>query len=120
MAQAVNCGTLRTLDQTPPQVTVVEVQSPSKDRLQITLKVDEGARVWCAAWTTATKPTAFLNLATLDAATAESEVRFALNGGCEDAAGTACGYFWVVDDADIYDLESTDGVTSLATYNSQL
>ncbi|CAE7498925.1 unnamed protein product [Symbiodinium natans] len=41
---------IRTLDVLPPRVTVLFAEALSKDTIQLTLQVDEGATLWCAAW----------------------------------------------------------------------
>ena len=48
---------VRMKDQTPPRMTLVKTVSTSSSEIRITLRVDEGARVYCAAWTTANSAT---------------------------------------------------------------
>ncbi|CAJ1388164.1 unnamed protein product [Effrenium voratum] len=43
---------VRTLDLTPPQMRFIAAESIAHDQIIITLQVDEGAKVWCAAWAT--------------------------------------------------------------------
>lgn len=44
------------LDLTPPQMMVVDAEAIAKDTLRILLQVDEGSKVWCAAWTSEPGP----------------------------------------------------------------
>lgn len=47
------------LDLTPPQMMVVDAEAIAKDTLRILLQVDEGSKVWCAAWTSEPGPQMF-------------------------------------------------------------
>jgi len=98
---------VRTLDETPPQIQLVARESISRDEIHITLRVDEGARVWCAAW--ASPPPSI-------AGSYESLIKgFAAN--CADTQSRACGSFWVYDFDDLED-SASDGVAAISDYNA--
>eukprot|EP00913_Durusdinium_trenchii_P027300 g25611.t1 len=51
MAQVVlTKDTIRTKDYTVPKMRFVAAESIARDKILVTLQVDEGAMVWCAAW----------------------------------------------------------------------
>ena len=102
---------VRTLDLTPPQMRYISAESIAHDQIIITLQVDEGAKVWCAAW--ATDPVL--------SATADDYVTRikAASATCADNLGNQCGTFWVYDLDDIVDvINAADGVTTRAEYEA--
>ncbi|CAJ1414200.1 unnamed protein product [Effrenium voratum] len=102
---------VRTLDLTPPQMRFIAAESIAHDQIIITLQVDEGAKVWCAAW--ATDPV-------LTATAQDYEVRIkAQSSTCSDNLGNTCGTFWVYDMDDIVDvINADDGVSSRTEYEA--
>ncbi|CAE8610726.1 unnamed protein product [Polarella glacialis] len=101
---------------TVTQTRFVGVRSVAHDKLQLTLQVDEGARIWCAAWPTASPPLDGLGGA-LGATNYEALIKAratASAASCQDVHGNACGSgFWVYD---LDDLE--DGSVNQATYDA--
>ena len=99
---------VRTVDETAPTLRFVDKRSISDSQMLITLQVDEGSRVWCAAWTS---DPANMN------SNYEDEIKdWAENARCADNLGTECGSFWVYDYDDIED-GASDGATSIAEYD---
>eukprot|EP00928_Gymnodinium_smaydae_P040215 TRINITY_DN27306_c0_g6_i1.p1 TRINITY_DN27306_c0_g6~~TRINITY_DN27306_c0_g6_i1.p1 ORF type:complete len:5181 (-),score=906.80 TRINITY_DN27306_c0_g6_i1:179-15013(-) len=96
---------VRTADTTPPAIRLVGRESVARDTIHITLQVNEGSRVWCAAWTA--EPA---NMATDYEALIKAKA-----SGCEDTRGVGCGTFWVYDLDDLED-GSADGLTSAEQY----
>ncbi|CAE7040249.1 NUDT20 [Symbiodinium natans] len=99
--------TIRTKDYTMPNMRYVAAESIANDRILITLQVDEGAMVWCAAWSA--------DPAFTDSVDAETQIK-SQTTNCEDGRGNQCGTFWVYDLDDIEDADS-DGVNSRADYD---
>ncbi|CAK8989373.1 unnamed protein product [Durusdinium trenchii] len=102
---------VRTLDLTPPEMRFIAAESIAHDQIIITLQVDEGAKVWCAAWSS--DPV-------LSATAQDYEVRIKAEAGtCSDNLGNQCGTFWVYDMDDIVDvINADDGVASRAEYEA--
>lgn len=98
---------IRTLDQTRPKMTFIATESIAADQILVTLQVDEGAKVWCAAWSTNPLLTSS-NYATKIKDYAPK---------CQDSKGRQCGTFWVYDLDDMEDTTS-DGLSTLAEYVS--
>eukprot|EP00931_Biecheleriopsis_adriatica_P047271 TRINITY_DN27224_c0_g2_i1.p1 TRINITY_DN27224_c0_g2~~TRINITY_DN27224_c0_g2_i1.p1 ORF type:complete len:3147 (+),score=582.09 TRINITY_DN27224_c0_g2_i1:27-9467(+) len=100
---------VRTKDLTKPNMKFVAAESIAKDKILVTLQVDEGSKVWCAAWST--DP----NLASL---TAANTIK-AQAANCQDGRGNQCGVFWVYDLDDIEDTSPhvADGVSTIDEYN---
>jgi len=98
---------IRTKDYTNPNMRYVAAESIASDRILITLQVDEGAMVWCAAWST--------DPAFTDSLDAETKIKNE-DANCQDGRGNQCGTFWVYDLDDIEDADS-DGVNSRADYD---
>jgi hypothetical protein len=115
-AIAASIRPVRTLDTTPPQLRLVATEALAKDQIQITLQVDEGALIWCAAWTAA--PT--MSGVPMGEANVEALIKSQYTA-CKDSKNRQCGNFWVYD---LDDLEDTtvDGVgtgaSGRATYDS--
>ncbi|CAE8696863.1 unnamed protein product, partial [Polarella glacialis] len=102
---------IRTLDLTSPQMRYIAAESIAHDKIIITLQVDEGVKVWCAAWDT--DPL-------LDSAAGATDYRTMIKGkqaDCEDNLGNQCGSFYVYDLDDIED-GSADGVSNKAQYDA--
>jgi len=78
---------VRTKDYTPPKLQIIDRRSVSREQIHITLQVDEGARVWCAAWTS--QPASFSSTYSTQIKNYASQ--------CSDAEGRRCGTFWVYD-----------------------
>eukprot|EP00928_Gymnodinium_smaydae_P010937 TRINITY_DN14116_c0_g3_i2.p2 TRINITY_DN14116_c0_g3~~TRINITY_DN14116_c0_g3_i2.p2 ORF type:complete len:1544 (+),score=343.05 TRINITY_DN14116_c0_g3_i2:230-4861(+) len=100
---------IRTKDHTVPNMRFVAAESIAMDQILVTLQVDEGAKVWCAAWMT--DPL-------LTSANYESTIK-GFDSKCQDNKGRKCGTFWVYDLDDLED-NAADGVSSLAEYESDL
>lgn len=102
---------VRTLDLTPPNMRYISAESIARDKIIITLQVDEGAKVWCAAWSSDPVLTATAN---------DYETRIkAESATCADNLGNQCGTFWVYDLDDIVDdINAADGVTTRADYEA--
>jgi hypothetical protein len=100
---------VRTLDTTPPVLTGVKAESIARDQIQITLQVDEGALVWCAAWAGSPPSGVATDFETL--------IKDGAVGSCSDDQGRPCGSFWVYD---LDDLEDTplDGVVNMTDYEN--
>jgi hypothetical protein len=97
---------VRTPDSTPPKMTIVDSHSISNQEIMITLQVDEGAKVWCAAWTAMP-----VNFATNYINDIKNYAPF-----CKDNKAQRCGTFWVYDLDDLEDTGS-DEVTTQADYD---
>jgi len=98
---------IRTLDQTNPNMRFVTAESIAHDQILITLQVDEGSKVWCAAW--ASDPTF----------TSSNDARTQIKGktsDCFDGKGRSCGTFWIYDLDDIEDT-TDDGVNTRSDYD---
>jgi len=96
---------IRTLDTTMPSMRFVARESIAQDEILITLQVDEGSKVWCAAW--ATDPS-------LTASDYEAEIK-GKEANCRDSQGRQCGTWWIYDLDDIIDSVS-DGVADVNDY----
>jgi hypothetical protein len=119
---ATECKT-RTLDNTPPRMKFVAAESISWHQILITLQVDEGAKVWCGAWTAANNPTGAWTNNGLEHETAIEGWGAPGNAGGYDCYENTplkrrCGEFWVYDLDDIEDGDSNDDVTSQAQYDA--
>ena len=103
---------VRMLDTTPPQMRLVAKEALSKDQIQITLQVDEGAKVWCAAWTE--EPTVGVGGPAIQESNFEALIK-SQTTACKDNKERQCGSFWVYD---LDDLEDTadDSMTTQASY----
>merc|ERR1719482_1455981 len=100
---------VRTLDQTPPSMTLIGAETLTNSQVQVTLQVDEGARVYCAAFDA-------------DPGFGSSTYRAGItsqNLTCMNMQKTSCGSFWVYDLDDLED-GAADGVTSQNDYDSAL
>merc|ERR1719171_2793712 len=119
----------RTLDNTPPRMKFVAAESISWHQILITLQVDEGAKVWCAAWTSSDDPSGGWSNNGLQHETAIEG--WGAPGNAGGAGNTAsfdcyentpakrrCGEFWVYDLDDIEDGDSNDDVSSQAQYDA--
>jgi hypothetical protein len=115
----------RTLDNTPPRMKFVAAESISWHQILITLQVDEGAKVWCAAWKQSdnvpggqwTYPSG------TEHETAIEQWGQPGNAGGYDCyentpAKRRCGEFWVYDLDDIEDGDANDDVTNQAQYDA--
>lgn len=100
---------IRTKDLTPPNMRYITAESIAHDKILITLQVDEGAKVWCAAWETVPSPAWTSTADAITAIQAKQEY-------CHDGRGNECGNFWVFDLDDIED-GAADGVSSRAQYD---
>jgi len=111
MADVVFCPNnyVTTLDLTRPNMRFIMAESISNSQIIITLQVDEGARVWCAAWDVDNDPL-------ITASNYETKLK-AMAGDCMDNKGRQCGTFWVYDLDDLED-NPLDGVNSQADYDS--
>eukprot|EP00931_Biecheleriopsis_adriatica_P071269 TRINITY_DN4511_c0_g1_i3.p1 TRINITY_DN4511_c0_g1~~TRINITY_DN4511_c0_g1_i3.p1 ORF type:complete len:2354 (-),score=405.61 TRINITY_DN4511_c0_g1_i3:1928-8902(-) len=98
---------VRTADTTPPQLRVLAAESIASDRIQLTLQVDEGAKVWCAAWQF--EPAGM-------ATNYESLIKSAAST-CQDSLAQQCGSFWVYDIDDLED-SLADGAASTTDYEA--
>ncbi|CAK8986553.1 Uncharacterized protein SCF082_LOCUS595 [Durusdinium trenchii] len=99
-------GVVRTLDLTPPQMSITDVEAISKDKLQILLRVDEGSKIWCAAW-----------MSEPDSLSSDFEALIkAQSSNCTDSFGNECGSFWVYDLDDLED-SAADGVSTQADFD---
>eukprot|EP00434_Breviolum_minutum_P021433 symbB.v1.2.018913.t1/scaffold1524.1/size149785/2 len=98
---------IRTKDYTMPELRFVATESIANDKIIITVQVDEGAMIWCAAWST--------DPAFTDSTDAENQIK-SQQTNCEDGRGNQCGTFWVYDLDDIEDADA-DGVTSRTDYD---
>ncbi|CAE8720003.1 unnamed protein product [Polarella glacialis] len=96
---------VRTADATAPRLRVLTAESIAHDKIQITLQVDEGSRLYCAAWTSAPASMSSNYEALIKAA----------KSTCHDSLGRECGSFWVYDLDDFEDT-SGDGVTTISEY----
>ncbi|CAE7397007.1 unnamed protein product [Symbiodinium pilosum] len=113
---------VRTLDLTPPQMRFIAAESIARDQIIITLQVDEGAKVWCAAWDT--DPS--LVSAGQDwvgnpnyVTQIKSKASDCSLADCADSFGNQCGTFWIYDMDDIVDvINAADGVTTRAEYEA--
>jgi len=110
MADVVACSTnyVTTLDLTKPNMRFIFAESISHSQIIITLQVDEGSRVWCAAWAQGNDPV-------LTPLNYEAKIK-GNAASCMDNKGRQCGTFWIYDLDDIED-SALDGVTSRATYD---
>ncbi|CAJ1402439.1 unnamed protein product [Effrenium voratum] len=100
-------GAVRTLDLTPPQMYITDAEAIAKDTLRVTLRVDEGSKIWCAAWTE--EP---------DGISVDFEVLIkSKSANCTDSFGNECGSFWVYDLDDLED-STDDGVFTQADFDS--
>jgi hypothetical protein len=89
----------------------VKQESIAFDKILITLQVDEGAKVWCAAWSTTTVPV-------IDGSTYISAIK-GKSADCSDSPqGNMCGTFWIYDLDDLED-DTGDGVASQADYDDR-
>jgi len=112
MSDVVACpatNPVTTLDLTRPNMRFVMAESISHSQILITVQVDEGARIWCAAWASGDDPA-------LDSGNFETKIK-ANEADCMDNKGRQCGSFWVYDLDDIED-SVADGVDTIADYNS--
>ncbi|CAE7040244.1 unnamed protein product [Symbiodinium natans] len=102
---------VRTLDLTPPQMRFIAAESIAHDQIIITLQVDEGAKVWCAAWDT--DPA-------LVSTGQDYETKIKGKAAdCTDSFGNQCGTFWIYDMDDIVDvINAADSVTTRAEYEA--
>jgi mannose/fructose/N-acetylgalactosamine-specific phosphotransferase system component IIB len=101
MGSSVACqqNYVTTLDLTPPNMRFVMAESISRSQILITLQVDEGAKVWCAAWENPPTPA-------IDGTNYESTIK-GMTSDCVDSKGRTCGTFWVYDLDDIEDQGDT-------------
>jgi hypothetical protein len=113
MANAVNFSAVlatrtptRTLDITPPQLRVMRREAIAHDRIFLALRVDEGARIWCTAWTK--QPANF-------SVNYEAQIK-AESYRCQDDRSTPCGGFWIYDLDDLED-SADDGVGNQSDYD---
>jgi hypothetical protein len=95
---------VRTADTTPPALHIVRSEAIAQDRILITLRVDEGALVWCGAWQS--QPASF-------SSNFENDITTYPN--CHDDRGNLCGSFWVYDLDDTED-STSDGIATFADY----
>ena len=91
-----------TLDLTPPVIRLMSYETLAHDRVQLTIRLDEGAKVYCAAYVA--EPAGW------DAFTYDSTLRAAAST-CMDMQNATCGSFWVYDIDDIED-GAADGVST--------
>jgi hypothetical protein len=89
-------------------MTAVKTVPLSSSAVRLTLRVDEGSRVYCAA---------FQSDPGYDASSYENGIKN--SGSCMDMHKIACGSFWVYDLDDIED-GANDGVTSQSGYGTAL
>lgn len=110
MAEVVKCpdGPVTTLDLTPPSLTFVMAESTSNSQIKITLQVNEGAKVWCAAWNTdpGLTPGNYI-----DSIKGES------SSCMMDLTGEPCGTFWIYDLDDLED-DTADLVATQPDYDA--
>jgi hypothetical protein len=102
---------IRSKDFTKPNMRFIAAESIAKTQILITRQVDEGSKVWCAAW----KEDPLL-ISGAGSNNYETKIKnFAPN--CQDNKGRQCGAFWIYDLDDLEDT-TTDGVASQADYDS--
>jgi Zn finger protein HypA/HybF involved in hydrogenase expression len=104
-------------DTTPPRLRFVSKEALSHDKILITLKVDEGSQVWCAAWTSQPADGAGNPIQAGAGASNYLTLIKGMSSGCEDNSlpPRVCGTFWVYDLDDLEDTAS-DGVSTQADF----
>jgi hypothetical protein len=120
MAAAVKCSQspLTTFDLTRPKMRYITAESVSRSQIHITLQVDEGSKVWCAAWKT--DPTLGITAGNDNYITAIKDIALPGNQDCMDIHKNSCGNFWIYDLDDIEDGDASDNVIDQATYDAAL
>ena len=105
MAQAQACPNnyVTTLDLTRPNMRFIMAEAISASQIIITLQVDEGAKVWCAAWSSDPG---------LTSSNYDTTIK-AQSSTCTDNKGRQCGTFWIYDLDDLED-STADYMTTRA------